>query len=382
MEGIEFFNSFIMILAYVYVGVIFIICTGLLFVSSSSPISTAKRPFVTVVIAARNEERDLPECIEALEKLSYPPEKLKVILVNDASSDRTGEIIEEACSRNEHFMGLNTLDAPSTHLKAKARGIAYGAKHAEGEWIFITDADAIVPPGWIDHMLGKTTEKSGMIGGMLTVKDSSVVALFEGASWSYTLPFAFGLAGYGGAFICVGPNMAIRKSIYDEAGGLEASEFDVAEDLALFRMVRDSEYKTESYMSPETTVKLNPVDSFGHLFSQQRRWLKGGFEGSWEYWIGLVFAFGGHNLISLGIIAGLFISWEITLGVFLMKSGADLLLLIMEKIKIREKRMLRYFPVFELNVIFTMAWLPLSLLISPNIQWKGKDYAEKYSSGE
>ena len=64
------------------------------------------------------------------------------------------------------------------------------------------------------------------------------------------------MAGYGGEFICVGPNMALRKKIYDEYGGLEASEFNVAEDLALFRMVDESEYGVKSHVSKETKVDL------------------------------------------------------------------------------------------------------------------------------
>lgn len=378
----EFFESFILILSSFYALVILTISAGMFRLPKSGSVSGSASdtdlPEVTVIVAARNEERDMPSCIRALEQLDYPSGKLNILLVDDRSEDSTPELIKAAADRNPHFRALHTADAPENGLQAKARGIAWGARHATGEWIFITDADGEVHPGWIRHMLSGTNEKTGMIGGMVAVKDVSPVAVVERCTWAYTLPFAFGMSGFGASFICVGPNMAIRRSLYEQAGGLENSDFEVAEDLAIFRMVFRKGYSIKSYVSPETKVDLNPVDSFRHLISQQRRWLRGGFEGSWEYWIGLVFVFGYHNILSLSLLAGLFISPAATLAAIMIKSGSDLLMLISEKVLLKEDRLLRYFPVMEMYVILTMLWLPLSLLFNSSINWMGKDYAVEY----
>lgn len=375
----EFFDLTILIFTFIYTCLILFICFGLFRLPKSKGKLVENYPTVAVIVSAKNEERDIVGCIQSLENLTYPKDALEVILVDDASTDKTTQLIKEAAARNEHFTALSTLDAPKTHLRAKARGVAWGMKNTDAEWVFITDADGSVQPSWIEHMLTGVDDSIGMIGGMVAVKDRSLLAIFERMSWAFTLPFAFGMAGYGGEFICVGPNMALRKKIYDEYGGLEASEFNVAEDLALFRMVEESEYGVKSHVSKETKVDLEPVPSLKHLLSQQRRWLKGGFEGSWKYWIGLVLAFGFHNVLSILFVTGLFISVKVTLAALLIKAGVDLLLLISEKILLKEERLLRYFPIMEINVIVTLLWLPISLLINSTIHWMGDDYVITYT---
>ena len=53
-------------------------------------------PSVSIIIAARNEEENLPTLLKNLTKQSYPLDKLEVIIVNDRSTDRTEEILKEA----------------------------------------------------------------------------------------------------------------------------------------------------------------------------------------------------------------------------------------------------------------------------------------------
>ena len=60
---------------------------------------------VSVVIAARNEEKNLPDILRDLIRQEYPIEKLEVIIVNDRSGDSTSEILDDA-SRNYLLLRL------------------------------------------------------------------------------------------------------------------------------------------------------------------------------------------------------------------------------------------------------------------------------------
>lgn len=362
----------------IYSLIVIIVSIGMYRLPKSTYLQDESCPSVSVIVSAKNEEIDIPKCISSLEKLDFPTEKLEIILVDDMSTDSTGSIITSAAQSNAHFLSLHTSEAPKNNLKAKARGISWGIKHATNEWIFITDADGEVPTGWLRHMLSLVDEKTGMIGGMLDVKPSSFLAILERISWAYTLPFAFGMAGWGSSFICVGPNMGIRRSIYEKEGGLENANFDVAEDLALFRMVEQSEYNSLSYVSPETTVELNPVSSLKHLWSQQRRWLMGGFEGGWQYGVGLTLAFGYHSILSYFLLTGWVYAFEATLAITLMKLSSDFLMLASKKFLLKKTHYLRYFPIQSLYVFVTMLWLPLSLLFNSKIKWRGDGYEVTY----
>ena len=76
----------------VYLAFILFIISGL-FKHSILPISSSNRlPSISVVIAARNEEKHLPNLIQDLMKQEYPLDKLEAIIVDDRSTDLTPEI--------------------------------------------------------------------------------------------------------------------------------------------------------------------------------------------------------------------------------------------------------------------------------------------------
>src|SRR5574337_432222 len=66
--------------------------------------SNDQMPFVSVVVAARNEEQNLADCLESVLHQTYPKEKFEVILVNDNSTDRTGEICQSFTQRFQNFI--------------------------------------------------------------------------------------------------------------------------------------------------------------------------------------------------------------------------------------------------------------------------------------
>ncbi|MCD8540713.1 MAG: glycosyltransferase [Leadbetterella sp.] len=52
-------------------------------------------PKISILVPARNEEENLPVLLQSLRKLTYPKDKTEILLGNDGSDDRTGELMEE-----------------------------------------------------------------------------------------------------------------------------------------------------------------------------------------------------------------------------------------------------------------------------------------------
>ena len=339
-----------------------------------------KTPFVSILVACKNEEKDLQRCVDSLVRLDYLSENIEILLIDDQSSDRTPEIVKTSEKLHNQVKAYNTSAAPDTHLKAKARAISYGASKAKGDWLFIVDADAKVDPKWLKCMLSGTDDKVGMIGGLIMTDEKGyfTVSALEKVSLAYTQPITAGAAGLGFPAICSGPNMAIRRSTYEDYGGLEKVDFDIAEDLALARIVLDSGQKIKFYSLPETVAYLKAPPSLKHLFSQQRRWITGGFEQSWKLWSGLAFVFGYHFILSWILILGWFVSIEATLISLSFKLLSDFILLIVLKLQMKIPRLLRYTPLMFIYTLATFIWLPLSLIFSKNINWKGEGYEVNY----
>ena len=333
---------------------------------------------VSIVVSARNEEQDLPACIDALLDLKYPKELLQIILVNDRSTDATAHIVNEAAKLHNHINAYHSVDFAENGLEAKARGLSIGMQHATGEWIFITDADGRVQPEWITHMLSGDLSKVGMIGGVLAIRAKGLLGRIERAVWAYVQLFNVGMSGWGLPFISVGPNMAIRRSIYLDAGGLEAADFTVAEDLALFSMVEKSTYSVVTQKSPQTTVLLEPVPSYAHLFSQQRRWFRGGIDHDARYILGLYGIFWYGFLFVVLLWFGWIVSPLLFGFVWVCKFLVEAIHYLIFRTQIYKKPLVRYLPLMQVYHLFILTALPLSFLFERKISWRGDGYSIEY----
>jgi cellulose synthase/poly-beta-1,6-N-acetylglucosamine synthase-like glycosyltransferase len=85
-------------------------------------ISYEELPTVTVVVAARNEERNIMRTLNSLAKLEYPENKLEIILVDDQSTDATGKIIDDFIINKSNFKKITT-NKENIKLIGKVRGL-------------------------------------------------------------------------------------------------------------------------------------------------------------------------------------------------------------------------------------------------------------------
>ena len=98
-------------------------------------------PRVSVVVCAYNAADTLEDCLSSLEQLTYPD--YEIILVNDGSRDRTGEI-------GRGHPGVRVIDIPNGGLSA-ARNV--GLSEASGEIVAYTDADVRVDRDWLTYLV-------------------------------------------------------------------------------------------------------------------------------------------------------------------------------------------------------------------------------------
>ncbi len=103
-------------------------------------------PSVSIIVAARNEEEELPAALESLLALDYPD--FEVVLVDDDSRDRTGAIADKWASKpaaGGRLKVLHNRQLPP-HWHGKVHALHLAASAAAGDWIMSTDADMILHP--------------------------------------------------------------------------------------------------------------------------------------------------------------------------------------------------------------------------------------------
>lgn len=103
-------------------------------------IDTAEWPEVTVFIAAHNEEAVIADCIQALLAVDYPEDKLKIVPVNDRSTDRTKQIIDDFVAR---YPGQIVPFHRTGGKPGKAAALKDAMSFVKGQIFLVFDADYV-----------------------------------------------------------------------------------------------------------------------------------------------------------------------------------------------------------------------------------------------
>lgn len=368
-----------------YALVLTSVALGNLRTKRSRALADSECPAISIIVCARNEENDLPACIDALLALDYPRDRVELLLIDDASTDATGQIIAAARARDQRIVALTTEGTPQGVLRGKARALATAASRARGEWILVTDADARVSPAWPRHLLDGADATVGMVGGGVFAYPRGLVGLFEWWVDCLITPAGTGIAGHGAAFTCFGPNMGFRREVYERSGGLEAAARDgklrVAEDLALFTLITRSGYRTLVKADAATVVRLTPVSSIVNLFSKWRRWYLGGFEGPVAVWLPTAFLVTVRILISYAFLVGLVMAPWRTLPCMALVAAANTVPQGIAQWRFGQRGIVWLAPLFELFCCVAWSILGVSLLVSRRIRWRGEGYVIRFEEG-
>jgi cellulose synthase/poly-beta-1,6-N-acetylglucosamine synthase-like glycosyltransferase len=138
-------------------------------ISGEYNVPADKLPFVSIVLAAYNEEKDLGRCIESLKKQDYPKYKFEIIVVDNNSTDRTAEIIKN--SRVKYI-----LETKQGRAEARNTGI----KTADGDVIVIIDADCVAESNWLKMLVsGFINPDVGIVAGEIKCLEKEGLSVLE-----------------------------------------------------------------------------------------------------------------------------------------------------------------------------------------------------------
>ena len=230
-------------------------------------------PAVSVVIAAKNEEERIQPTLESLSKLDYPVDKLEIIIVDDASSDNTVQVVQPFV-REQNNRHLLCISRDSDKFHAKKMALATGVDKACGELIFTTDADCEVPPTWIKNMVSYFTPQIDMVLGYSPLKtDKGFLARFLDFDNLFSAIVVAAPTALGFPVSSVGRNMAFRKSAYERIGGYRAlTKFKSGDDIHLTERMRDeANGKIVFCADPKTFVLSQPPATGREILYQQIR---------------------------------------------------------------------------------------------------------------
>jgi len=228
---------------------------------------------VSVLIAARNEEKMIESTIQDILAQDYPAHLLQLIIVDDHSTDRTSEIVLLFTDPRVKLIILNE-DEPLNSYKKKA--ITEAIKVSEAELIISTDGDCRMGPDWIKTLV--TLYESGDYKMV-----SSPVAYFEEKNMfeeMQSLEFLFliglGASGIGNGIptTCNGANLAYRRDVFHELKGFQGIDDLASGDDELFMHKVASAYpKGIGFCkSMDAMVYTHAKANMDEFIQQRKRW--------------------------------------------------------------------------------------------------------------
>jgi cellulose synthase/poly-beta-1,6-N-acetylglucosamine synthase-like glycosyltransferase len=361
------FELFLILVTIAYILLVIVFILG---IRKPRDNNSNAKPFVSVVIAARNEETNLPACLDSVLHQTYPSDLFEVIVINDNSTDNTVEICTAYMKEhaNLHF----THATENTKIRGKANALACGIDIAVGEVILITDADCRVPPTWIEHTARRYTPDVGLIGGVTLPRNKDIFTGIQALDWAFTLAMAASTAALGHQHGSIGNNLSFRKKAYDEVGGYRNLKFSVTEDYTIVQAIINSKKWNYLYpIDPLVLVVTEPCTNFKALLRQKHRWGKGALDmkptGFLIFVIGLLMHISPFIVLYWGKVV-------LAATTLMCKFTMDYIFLYKFLKKIEKTDLLRWFYYFEFYFIFYVIFLPLLVFFGGKVKWKERTY--------
>lgn len=197
--------------AYVWIGYPLVLAALSLVRRVRPTIDDAYEPAVSVLFAARNEEKDIGWKIRQTLNWSYPPDKLQVLVASDASDDGTDDIVRGIDDPRVVFVRMEQRSGKNAALNKLV-------PLATGDVLFFTDANSEIAPDCVRRMVRHfADERVGCVTGeMHYIKEGRRSAVASGARtyWRYEYLMKQLESAIGSVLVCVGSIFCIRRSLY------------------------------------------------------------------------------------------------------------------------------------------------------------------------
>ncbi len=227
-------------------------------------------PGLVVVVPARDEAVRLEPGLETLLAQDYP--WLRILAVDDRSTDGTGELLEAMAARRPERMGVLHLTDEAEGWIAKTFAMEAAARGSRSEWLLFTEADvwfspsvlrralAFVEMGRVDHLVVAPSVVSHGWGESVLLGFLSVAALWVSRPWQVADPRAPWDAPGGESF------HLIRRVAWEELDGFAPQRLAVRTGATLARRVRAAGMRQRLAFAPGLVLRSpQPAASAGSL---------------------------------------------------------------------------------------------------------------------
>ena len=225
---------------------------------------------LSVIVAAKNEEENIPALIDSLSNQSYSSSLFEVIIVDDDSSDGT---FNKATSLTKGFDNFSVYKAVDKKFPGKKGALQFGIEKAKNPFILITDADCKPEKNWIESFASKLDLGNDFVFGIAPfVQNKTLVNKISCFENLRTQLLTLSFANLGLPYSAAARSFGFRKDSFDKLSGYKnTTETLSGDDDLLLREAVKNKMKIDIVTDDDSFVYSDTPESFSEYLKQKSR---------------------------------------------------------------------------------------------------------------
>jgi len=298
---------YVLIFLSVYVQVFFFITfleNRKKIITRNGKITLKSYPSVTIAVPCWNEEKTVEKTVNSLLNLNYPKDKLKILLIDDGSKDKTWKIIQK-------FSNNSNIKIFHKENGGKYTALNLGLENSDSEFFGGLDADSVVDPESLVRIMSyfeRDPMAMAVAPSVVVNNPQNMIQNAQKAEYNMGVYLKKMLCFLGAINVTPGPMTIFRKKVFNDLGGYRYGHN--TEDMEIAYRMQKNHYKIEhcndAYVYTETPGTMRK------LYKQRIRWIYGFINNTIDY-RGVLFRkkYGNFALFTLpmGIISIISVSY-------------------------------------------------------------------------
>ncbi len=241
------------------------------------PVSFTPATFISIIIPARNERNNIGACIDSILAQKYPAQLFEIIVIDDHSTDGTGDIVREYNNPAVRCLALADHIEPGKQLNSyKKAALAAGVNAANGTLIVTTDADCIAPNAWLMNIACRYEQDRPdmIVAPVIFQVTGGLLPIFQLTDFMSMQGITAAAHSMNMGRMSNGANLSFTKDIFQRVKGYEGIDnLASGDDYLLMMKIAHEPGATISYLKSEQAIMTTlPQPDWFSFFNQRIRW--------------------------------------------------------------------------------------------------------------
>ncbi|MBN1465720.1 glycosyltransferase [candidate division KSB1 bacterium] len=376
----------IIFLTIIYVGTLLLFMAGMTVRRRGMH---TQRHRISIIIAARNEEKNIGNILTDLANQSYDKGWYEVIIANDHSSDKTVDVIEQHSARHANFKLVNMQMFPP-RFTPKKWALQKAVEMASGDIILATDADCRVGSRWIETMASYFSPAVGFVIGFSQFgargASQNLIERFQAFDFLTLMGAAAGSTNLGLPLAASGQNLGYRKTAFQQIGGYQKVAHRVSgDDVLLLQLIRKySKMKIIFAADPAAFAVSEPQPTLKALINQRKRWASNGIvqlKLNIIFFLYLLQVLLFNAMLLVALVAALCTGQhlDLVLGCVTVRVVSEFAFALKSALYFKRTDLLKYFPLWFIIQIPYIVGIGLAGTFG-KFQWKEREHSAQVKS--